>query len=190
VKEEPWELGEWVSFVGRISPEKGIEEFLAAARRLPEVPFAIAGDGSAMAQYQSQSSANVTWHGFLRGGELDSFYRNSRLLVFPSRWYEGFPNVATRAMALGKPVLASRIGVFPEIVDDGDTGALFAVGDGGSLAEAVQGLYSDPALCRQCGEAGKRKALADYTREAIYERLMAAYSVAASARSAALAARG
>ena len=92
-------------------------------------------------------------------------------------------------MILGKPVVAAKIGALAEIVDDGDTGTLFAVGDGGSLAEAVRGLYGDAALCRRYGEAGRRKALANYTRDAIYERLMAAYAVAASARSAALGAR-
>jgi glycosyltransferase involved in cell wall biosynthesis len=181
--------GELVSFVGRVSPEKGIEEFLQAARAMPDTPFAVAGSYEGMPGIRDHSPENVRWMGFLTGEDLNDLYRRSRILVFPSRWYEGFPNVATRAMILGKPVVAAKIGALAEIVDDGDTGALFAVGDGGSLAEAVQGLYSDPALCRQYGEAGRRKALANYTQESIYERLMAAYSVAASARAAALAAR-
>jgi glycosyltransferase involved in cell wall biosynthesis len=181
--------GELVSFVGRVSPEKGIEEFLQAARAMPDTPFALAGSYEGMPAIRDHSPENVRWMGFLTGEDLNDFYRRSRILVFPSRWYEGFPNVATRAMILGKPVVAAKIGALAEIVDDGDTGTLFAVGDGGSLAEAVRGLYGDAALCRRYGEAGRRKALANYTRDAIYERLMAAYAVAASARSAALGAR-
>jgi glycosyltransferase involved in cell wall biosynthesis len=181
--------GELVSFVGRVSPEKGIEEFLQAAKAMPDTPFAVAGSYEGMPGIRDHSPENVRWMGFLTGEDLNDFYRWSRILVFPSRWYEGFPNVATRAMILGKPVVAAKIGALAEIVDDGDTGTLFAVGDGGSLAEAVQGLYGDPALCRRYGEAGRRKALANYTQEAIYEHLMTAYSVAISACSAALAAR-
>jgi glycosyltransferase involved in cell wall biosynthesis len=176
MKQEECELGDTVSFVGRISPEKGLDEFLGAARMLPEIPFAVAGDCARLEELRLNGPGNVTWHGFLQGEKLDAFYRRSRILVFPSRWYEGFPNVATHAMARGKPIIASRIGVFPEIVDDGVTGDLFRVRDAADLAAKIGSLYHDAERCRQLGEAGRRKAMTAYSREAIYARLMDVYS--------------
>ena len=55
--------------------------------------------------------------GFLSGQDLDEFYRNTYALIFPSIWFEGYPNTLVRAMAYGKPVVASRIGAIPEIVE-------------------------------------------------------------------------
>ena len=179
IPEKSPELGETVSFVGRISPEKGIHEFLDAARRLPSIPFAVAGDYSDYPRLAVDGPANVSWRGFLGKTELQKFFEQSRVLVFPSRWYEGFPNVATQAMAEGKPIIASRIGVFPEIVNDGVTGVLCDVRDNAGLATCIETLYRDPETCRRMGDAGRAKAQAHYGHVAIYEQLMDVYARAA-----------
>ena len=62
---------------------------------------------------------NVNFVGFLSGQDLDEFYRNTYALIFPSICFEGYPNTLVRAMAYGKPVVASRIGAIPQIVGDG-----------------------------------------------------------------------
>ena len=164
--------GELVSFVGRISPEKGIEDFVAAAARLPEIPFAVAGDFSRIPMLPGNSPKNIRWLGFLKGNDLDSLYEQSRILVFPGRWFEGFPNVIARAMAAGKPVIASRLGAIPEIVEHGRTGLLFEAGMSTQLAESIQELYADPAKCRAMGNAGRIKAETQYSRNTVFLRLM------------------
>ncbi len=82
------------------------------------------------------------------------------------------------AMMGAKPVVASHIGGIPEIVDDGVTGMLFEPGNAEDLAEKIQYLWDRPDLCRQMGEAGREKALREYSPAKYYERLMAVYEKA------------
>jgi len=169
------QLGEFVTFVGRASPEKGIGDFVAAARRLPDLPFIVAGDTDRVPELVASSPPNVRWLGFLKKKELTEVYVRSRLLVFPFRWFEGFPNVITHAMVLQRPVLAARIGAVPEIVDDGRTGLLFEMGNIEDLVVKLRTLYDDPARCREMGIAGRAKALSAYGPEVVYIRLMQIY---------------
>jgi glycosyltransferase involved in cell wall biosynthesis len=164
--------GDRVSFVGRISPEKGIQDFVAAATRLPEIPFAVAGNHDRMPGLKKKAPANVQWMGFLRGTDLDAFYRRSRILVFPGKWFEGFPNVIASAMGAGKPVIASRLGAVPEIVEHGRTGLLFAAGNITEMTEHIHRLYADPSECLSMGHAGRIKAETCYSGAAVYRRLM------------------
>lgn len=170
--------GDKISFVGRVSPEKGIVEFLDAARKLPKYRFVVAGSTDAMPEVAKLAPRNVEFKGFLRGKELDAVFHESRLLVFPSLWFEGFPNVVAQAMACGKPVIATRLGALPEIVDDGKTGLLFDHSNKEELAGKIDYLWNRPDLCREMGEAGRAKARAEYSEKKFYERLMMIYDKA------------
>lgn len=174
------QIGDLVTFVGRASPEKGIGDFVAAARRLPDLTFAVAGATARVPELVAGSPANVRWLGFLKENDLNELYLRSRLLVFPSRCFEGFPNVIPHAMALQRPVLAARIGVVPEIVDDAKTGLLFEAGNVEDLVAKIRTLYADPFRCRQMGTAGRAKALSAYSPEGVYTRLMEIYQQALS----------
>jgi len=81
-------------------------------------------------------------------------------------------------MAWGKPVIATRIGALPEIVDDGTTGLLLDPERREELAEKIDFLWNRPDLCREMGEAGREKARREYSEEKQYERLMAIYEKA------------
>jgi len=172
------QLGDVITFVGRASPEKGIGDFVSAARRLPDLPFAVAGATDRVPDLVASSPPNVRWLGFLKEKELNEAYTRSRVLVFPFRWFEGFPNVITHSMALQRPVLASRIGAVPEIVDEGRTGLLFDTGNVDDLVTKLRTLYADKARCREMGAAGRAKALAAYGPEGVYTRLMEIYQQA------------
>lgn len=171
-------LGESVTFVGRCSPEKGIEDFVAAARRLPHLNFAVAGATDRVPALVASSPPNVRWCGALPEKALNELYARSRVLVFPFRWFEGFPNVITRAMALGKPVIAARIGAVPEIVEDGETGLLFETRNVDDLVSKIETLHPDARRCAEMGQAGLRKAQAQYSPAAVYARLMEIYQKA------------
>jgi glycosyltransferase involved in cell wall biosynthesis len=167
--------GDLVTFVGRASPEKGISDFVATARRLPDLPFAVAGAADRVPELVASSPPNVQWVGFLKQKELNQICLRSRILVFPFRWFEGFPNVLTQAMALQRPVLAARIGAVPEIVDDGRTGLLFDMGNVEDLVTKLRALYGDLPRCREMGAAGRAKAFSTYSSERVYTRLMEIY---------------
>lgn len=172
------EPGELISFIGRVSPEKGVEDFTAAARALPTLPFVVAGSTARMPELVSAGPPNVRWLGHLKEPELIELYLRSRLVVMPSRCFEGFPNVIARAMALKRPVVASRLGSVPEIVEDGQTGLLFEAGNVEEMVEKIRRLYFDPKLCREMGVAGRLKAQTHYGPQVVYDQLMSIYEKA------------
>jgi len=173
-------LGDWVGFVGRVSPEKGIPTLLAAAAALPDVKFKIAGAYDRMADLVKCAPANIEFVSHLGRADLEEFYRRSRIIVLCSTWFEGFPMVLAEAMFHEKPVICSRIGGLPEIVEDGITGVLFTPGSDVELARQIRQLWSSPVLCRQMGQAGREKALRQYSRNVYYDRLIHMYRKAAS----------
>lgn len=170
--------GNYVAFAGRISPEKGLRTLLDAAAQLPHVPFKIAGDGPALEGLKFGAPANVQFMGQLASAELDEFYKQARMLVVPSVWFEQFPMVVLEAMGRGLPVIGSRIGGLPAIIDDGATGALFEPGNALDLARQVRGLWDDSASCLRMGRAGREKVIRHYTETTYFNNLMNVYQTA------------
>lgn len=169
--------GKYVAYVGRISEEKGVLSFVEAARTLSNISFKIAGTGPLVTSL-SMKSSNCELVGFLKKNKLVEFYKKSRFIVFPSIWYETFGLTIVEAMLHSRPVIASKIGGIPDIVDDGVTGLLFEPGDADDLVRKIKKLYENPDLCRQMGQAGREKALREYSSEKYYSRLMDVYKKA------------
>jgi glycosyltransferase involved in cell wall biosynthesis len=170
--------GEYVAFAGRVSAEKGVDIFLAAAARMPDVPFKVAGDGPLLSEMMAKAPHNVEFRGRLGFDELLTFYRRSRVLVVPSLGLELFGLVVVDAMALGVPVIASRIGGLPHVVEDGVTGSLFESGNPEDLVQQVRRLWEDSQLCNQMGRAARQKVMRQYTEDLYYHNLMAVYQTA------------
>ena len=170
--------GQYIAYAGRISPEKGIDTLLAAAARLPEVPVRIAGDGPIRRQLFEKAPKNARSLGLLDRPQMWNFYRKARFLLVPSVWFEVSPMVILEAMSHGLPVIASRIGGLAELVEDGVTGFLFEPGNVEDLADKMKLLWENPDLCRQMGEAGREKAIREYSEDVYYKRLMAVYKKA------------
>ena len=167
----------YVSFVGRASAEKGIVEFFNAAKGLPNIRFKVVGTLDPSLKYlRHESPSNIIWPGFLSGKDYDKIYRQSKIIVVPSKWYEGFPNVITRAMRYGKPVIASDIGAIQSIVENNVNGILVPPGDVGLLKDAIEGLYYDDKKCIILGKQGKQKAEKLYHDDKIYEELSGIYN--------------
>jgi glycosyltransferase involved in cell wall biosynthesis len=164
-----------VIYAGRFSKEKGFDDFLEAARRLPHVPFAAAGDTFHAGRSISRAPPNVRFTGFLRGPRLERLFAESSVVVCPSRCFEGFPNLIAQAMAHGRPVVGARIGVIPEIVEDGVTGVLCPPGDAEQLAAAIDRLWRDPALGAALGERGRISAEQRFAPHVVNETLIKVY---------------
>ena len=172
------EIGDWGRFVGRVSAEKGIYEFIDAARMNPTIPFKVAGNLDANFVMPTDLPINIEFVGFRKGRDLDEFYINSRIIVIPSKWYEGFPNVIVRGMLHHKPIITCNIGAMQSIVDDGLNGRLVPPGNPNAISEAVRELYHDIEKCRRYGDNGYNKATTLYSRDTIYHDLMNIYKQA------------
>lgn len=145
-------LGAYVAYAGRFVPEKGLETLLQAIRKTG-YPLHLAGDPEEMPRLQSE--ANVICRGLLSPAEMVEFYRNARMLIVPSTWFETFGLVAGEALAHGIPVIASRIGALAEVVQHEESGFLFPPGDADALAQCMQTLWTQPERSREMGLQGR-----------------------------------
>ena len=156
-----------VLYVGRLYPEqKGLETLVAAfasiARGHPAQLRLVGEDWGGLARVRESAreggiTDRVVATGPLERKELLEEYARAEVLVLPSR-FEPFGIVLLEAMAAGLPVVASRVGGIPEVVDAGTTGILVPPGQPAPLAEAIASLLDDPARAAQLGAAGRRRA--------------------------------
>jgi glycosyltransferase involved in cell wall biosynthesis len=131
-----------------------------------------------MPELATQAPLNFQFVGFLDPEQLTRLYIDARIIVISTLCFEGFPMTVVEAMLHGKPVVCSRIGGLPEIVEDGITGLLFEAGNAEELSQKIRFLWERPELCARMGKAGREKALKEYSLEKYYERLMLCYDKA------------
>jgi glycogen synthase len=188
----------YLLFVGRITRQKGIVHLVRAIRHLdPRIGVVLcAGQpdtpeiGHEMEEAVAEARRhrpNVVWiPEMVPREELRQLYSHAALFVCPSV-YEPFGLINLEAMACATPVVASAVGGIPEVVVDGETGVLVPLelarpmepADPDrfehDLAEAVNRLMAEPELRDRMGEAGRRRAVADFSWEAIAERTVELY---------------
>lgn len=162
----------YVAFAGRLNEVKGINVLLEAAK-LTGLPIKIAGTG--VEKENGDSLDNVEFLGVLNREQMLGFYRKARFVVVPSVWYEMCPLVVVEALSLGLPVIASRIGGLPELVEEGETGLLFKTGDADELAQQMNRLWSDSGLCAKFGTTAQHRALSSYSPDAHFRALTSLY---------------
>jgi glycosyltransferase involved in cell wall biosynthesis len=171
--------GEYLAFLGRISPEKRCDRAVAIARRVG-LPLKIAAKVDAVDRdyYKQQveplfreSRPLVEFLGEIGEGAKDEFLGNAYALLFPIDWPEPFGLVMIEALACGTPVIAYRNGSVPEVLDDGVTG--FVVDN---LDQAVQAVGRVPELSRaECRRAFELRFSARRMAQgylAVYRRLL------------------
>ena len=112
--------------------------------------------------------------GWVGGERKQALLERAALLVLPSH-VENMPISVLEAMAAGDPVVATRIGAIPEMVEHGVTGLLVPPGDVPALAGALEELLADPARRERMGEAGRARAARHYSVDHVMPRLEAIY---------------
>ncbi len=189
-----------VVFVGRITRQKGLPYLLRAARRLPaDVQLVLCAGAPDTDEIMAEVTALVDELRAERGGvvwidrhlprnELTALLTAATAFVCPSV-YEPLGIVNLEAMACGAPVVGTATGGIPEVVEDGVTGVLVPIeqADDGTgtpldperfvadLANALTRVVADPAWAKAMGEAGRRRAEAQFAWDAIASRTRAVY---------------
>ena len=156
-----------VLYVGRLSEEKGILEFLAASAGLPRV---VVGDGPLRERVPEAT-------GFVAHDRLGAYYEDAAVVCVPSR-REGYGIVAREAMAYGRPVVATAVGGLPDAVVDGVTGLLVEPGSPERLRAALVALLDDPSRAAQLGANARAAARRDYSWPAASAALLGLYAEA------------
>jgi len=174
-KREPY-----VAYLGRLSPEKGVEILLDAVTGLPDLRVKIAGDGPQTGVLQTiarqRGLQQVEFLGRVAGEEKWELLRNATAVVIPSVWYEVFPFVVLESLAAGTPVVASNLGSLPYVVEDGKSGLLFQAGDSQDLREKLAWLVQHPVEALQMGRYGCHSVEEKYCAKAHYDKLMEIYA--------------
>jgi glycosyltransferase involved in cell wall biosynthesis len=166
-----------VLMAARLHPEKGYEFLLQATRllkpRVEGLVLLIAGTGALESHYRSLASSLgvedvVRFLGFRR--DLPDLMAFADVVVLPSV-AEAFGLVLAEAIYLGRPVVATRVGGIPEIVEDGVDGVLVPPSDAASLADALERVLSDASLAKRVATHGPPKIAARFS----FERMMRDY---------------
>ena len=157
--------GGYYLFVGRLTEEKGIRTLLQCWKNGPDLPvLRILGSGPLQDEVREAAAnlTNVAWLGSKSGDEVLQMMGSAKAILCPSLWYEGMPRVVIEAMAVGTPVIASRMGTYPEMIEDGVSGVLFESNNSSALLERIRELESRNALPdMRCG--ARHKYESDYT---------------------------
>jgi glycogen synthase len=153
-----------VLYAGRLSPEKGVRELVAAADGLPLV---VAGDGPLRDEVPGAM-------GFVPHDELERLFERAAVVACPSH-REGFGVVCAEAMAFGRPVVAGDVGGLRDLVVHEETGLLVPPGDVEALRAALHLLLADPDLRRRFGEAGRARIAEHFTWQQFGDEILRAY---------------
>lgn len=166
-----------VGYVGRLSEEKGVLNFVNAIpeimKKRDDLEFLIGGDGQLrdeIEKYVNKENLNdkIKLLGWIPHDKLTDYLNELKLLILPS-YTEGLPNIMLEAMACGTPVLATPVGAIPEIIKDGETGFIMENNSPECIAKNVMRALKHPDMERIV-ESAKVLVEREYTYEAAVER--------------------
>jgi len=176
-----------VAQVSWMIPEKGIADLLAAAKLViaenSKVHFALVGEGARRREYTNRATemglaSHVTFTGQVEDPMGSGVYAAADIVCQVSRWEEVFGYVIAEAMSCGKPMVATRVGGIPELVEDGKTGFVAERGDAEVIADRIMKLVADPALRKRMGQAGREAARTKFDLQQNVERVVELYGIA------------
>lgn len=171
-----------ILFLGRLSKEKGVFDLLAAFAEIQNVPvkwsLILAGNGDLEKVQQLTNdlglSATVELPGWVGPAKKAELLNRADVLVLPS-YFEGLPMAILEAMASGLPVVSSRVGGIPEVLQDSVNGLLFSPGDVKALSHCFEILGTDISFARRLGRAARLRAENDFSVPVVIERLEQLY---------------
>jgi len=175
-----------VTQVSWLIPEKGVDDLLAAAAGVlaaePRAHFVLAGDGAHRPNLEKAAGElgiqdHVTFTGVVQDPLAEGLFAGSDVVCQMSRWEEVFGYVNAEAMASGKPLVGTRVGGIPEIIDHGKTGYLVDRRDTAAMTSRILELLRDPDLRRRMGEAGRQVAAEKFNHKKNVAQLLKLYGI-------------
>jgi glycogen(starch) synthase len=169
-----------VLFVGRLAPQKGVRALVAAAALIenPSARVLLVGDGPEREALEREAERigvgdRVRFLGFFAHERLPAAMAHADVLVLPSV-YEELGTVLLEAMWAGLPIVASRTGGIPDVIEDGSNGLLVEPGDPEALARAIDRVFADRALAYRLSEGAQERGK-DYDWEVLAGRILEVY---------------
>jgi glycosyltransferase involved in cell wall biosynthesis len=175
-----------ILFAGRLTGQKGVPYLLRAVqtviKTIPNVVLLIAGDGPEIQLFRRLTLAlglrqNVVFLGKIKHEEMPELYSIANVFVLPSL-SESFPNSMLEAMAMRNPMVITRVGVVPEILENYRTAILVEPADSSELANAIVELLTDTALAEKLGSRARDLVCKKFTWEPVVEQTLNLYEAA------------
>lgn len=179
-------LSDYFIFFGRLSQEKGLYTLLKAMKKVSNGKLLIVGEGnlgnSLRNMAREENIRNVEFIGYQSGERLKRLIKDALFMVIPSEWYDNSPLAIYESMAMGKPVVASKIGGIPELIENGVDGFLFEAHNVDNLAQKLQYLIDNKDVLFKMSKMSRKKVEERYNSDLHYERLMEVYKQVLTAR--------
>jgi glycosyltransferase involved in cell wall biosynthesis len=174
--------GNLLVFAGRLAPAKALDVGLRAVAAVSDVTLVIAGDGPDRDDLERQArelglEGRVRFLGNVGRDEVLRLFAAADACLLSSAW-ENFPHTVVEALAVGCPVIATRVGGVPEAVRDGENGLLVPPGDAEALAAAIARFFSDGDLRARLAAAAPGS-VAGHTEESVFSAIESALVEAA-----------
>jgi phosphatidylinositol alpha-mannosyltransferase len=172
-----------ILFVGRMEKRKGLKYLLNAyqivKREIPESRLIVVGPGTvSRRRYEEWVSdreiKDVVFTGQVSHEDLPRYYRTADIFCAPATGGESFGFVLLEAMAMGRPIIASKINGYASVLNDGNEGVLVPPKDKAKLAKSILSLLADKSLRQQMGENGRLKAQ-NYSWESVADSILQYY---------------
>ena len=170
-----------ILFLGRLSPEKGVDHLLQAWKlvRPNGRKLIIAGEGpeepKLKALAKELSLRDVEFVGFLKGDQQRAVWAQTAFSVIPSIWSEPFPLTFLESWTQDRTFVANRLGAMAEVVIEGKDGLLAEPFSPVSLSAKIQELIENPDRCTEMGQAGKGRILNEFNRTLWLSRIESVY---------------
>lgn len=180
-KKTDYTLGDGAFYFGRLSKEKGILNLIEAINNIPGAQLIIAGDGPERENIQAYIKEHklenrITLLGYLNQNDIRENIRKCRFVTVPSIWYENCPYSILETMEIGKPIIGSKIGGIPELIQDGINGFTYEHNDVTKLTNILMKLFGNDETVKQFSKNSKQIFIQNYSAEAYYNKLMTVYN--------------
>lgn len=174
-----YEVGRYFLYFGRLAPEKGISTLIKAAA-IANVPIKIAGTGpdyERLLQVNAEHGGIAEFLGYLGEPELRQVVGGSRAVVLPSEWYENASMSVLESGAMGKPVIGSRIGGMPEIIEEGFNGWMFQSSNAEELAILLSSIARLPDVqVESIGRNAREHVVRHFSRDDYVANVLSVYA--------------
>lgn len=168
----------YVLYFGQVSDHKGINLIISSAKLLSNINFKIIGDGPLLRttrkQVKEMAIKNVKLIGSKSKQDIVRYVQECSFVIVPSLWYENAPLSIIESFALGKPVIASKIGGIPELVNN-KNGFLFNVSQPKIFAKQIKKLWENKNLQKKLGKQAKKDFLETYSGSLHYRNIINIY---------------
>lgn len=165
-------------YVGRLQEEKGIKHLIEVIKRMKSsVKLKIVGEGTLKADVIASIEKNDNIEYLGKKSLLETYHiiGKAKALIIPSLWHEPFGRVIVEAYAKGTPVIGSRMGGIPELIDDGVTGYTYEAGNADDLIKQIERISQNQRLTAEMSFAARESYLNSYTPESNYKIMMDIY---------------